>query len=119
MKRDMDLIRTILLEVEKLPLSGANSELEIPGHTPEEVTYHIMLCQEAGLLDAVDASSFDGTYWIPTRLTYQGHEFLDAARADTIWNQAKTSVLKTTGTLTLEALKVAMAVLMQKAITGH
>jgi len=49
-----------------------------------------------------------GVCWKPKRLTYSGHEFLDAARSDTVWNKAKDMVRKATGTITLEAVKVAL-----------
>ncbi len=48
---------------------------------------------------------------------YEGHEFLDAARSDTIWSKAKATVMKNAGTLTLEALKATLAILMKHAAT--
>jgi hypothetical protein len=48
------------------------------------------------------------------RLTYEGHELLDAARSDT---KAKATVMKNAGTLTLEALKATLAILMKHAAT--
>ena len=42
------------------------------------------------------------------RLTYEGHEFLDAARSDTLWNQGKRAVMQDTGVLTLEGLKICL-----------
>jgi hypothetical protein len=42
MKRDMDLIPTILLEVEKSPLPG-NCRIEIQEHTREELYYKTQL----------------------------------------------------------------------------
>jgi hypothetical protein len=56
----------------------------------------------------MDLSSLSGICWKPTRLTYSGHEFLDAARSDTVWQKAKAWALKSTGTLTLEGLKLAL-----------
>jgi hypothetical protein len=97
MKRDMDLIRKVLFEMEKWPLSGGGSDLEIQGYSGEEVTYHIMLLVEAGLIKALDASSRSGPAFIPVRLTWQGHEFLDAARDDTRWNKAKDAMNKAGG----------------------
>ena len=41
-------------------------------------------------------------------LTWQGHEFLDAARNDTIWRKAKKKVLETTGGLAFDVLKAAL-----------
>jgi Hypothetical protein (DUF2513) len=48
MERDMDLIRDILLAVEKEPYTGSWFDVEIAGRTPAEVGYHIMLLDQAG-----------------------------------------------------------------------
>ena len=90
MKRDMDLVRLILLEIEK---SGEDPRseihLEIPNYTYEQVSYHIMILHEAGLIEADDLSTMGSdSFWLPKRLTWNGHEFLDAARNDGIWKQA-------------------------------
>ena len=108
MKRDMDLVRAVLTEVERLPYDGGFHDISVRGYSEEEITYHVMLADEAGLIEAHDLSSMDGVCWKPKRLTYQGHEFLDSARSDTVWNKAKETLLATTGTLTLEALKVVL-----------
>jgi len=48
MKRDMDLIREILLEIEKLPPNTETGEFPIEGWKPEEINYHIRLLCQAG-----------------------------------------------------------------------
>lgn len=91
MKRDMDLVRLILLEIEQ---SNDNPQtgicLNIPNYTSEQISYHVTILNEAGLIDARDLSTMgSGSIWRPKRLTWLGHEFLDAARNDSIWNKAK------------------------------
>jgi hypothetical protein len=108
MKRDMDLVREILLKVEEVPFDGRFHDIAVEGRSMDEITYHVMLLQEAGFIEAMDLSSLSGICWKPTRLTYSGHEFLDAARSDTVWQKAKARTLKSTGTLTLEGLKLAL-----------
>ena len=88
----MDLARLILLKIEQTaddPRSWIN--LEVPDYTPAEVSYHVMILNEAGLIDACDLSTMGrgNSDWRPKRLTWNGHEFLDAARNDSIWNKAK------------------------------
>jgi hypothetical protein len=61
---------------------------------------------DASSLKMEDLTTFDGVCWRPKRLTYSGHKFLDAARSDTVWHKAKAVTLKSTGTLTLEGLKI-------------
>jgi hypothetical protein len=53
------------------------------------------------------------------RLTFDGHEFLDAARSDTVWRTAKEKIVSATGVITLEALKVMMPRVMKYMLTGH
>jgi hypothetical protein len=115
MKRDMDLIRDILLEVEKCP-SLEGCETKIPGCSPEDLYYNAQQAQEAGLIDAVFQRGT--THFHITRLTYDGHEFLDAARDNTLWARAKETLIKNTGVLTLEGLKTALPILINKALGG-
>jgi hypothetical protein len=117
MKRDMDLFRAFLLKVEELPSKGIWTGIEVEGYTPEQVAYHAHLAQDAGFIVArflVDEADI----FVVERLTYAGHEFLDAAREDKLWNKAKETVLKNAGTLTVESLKIALSMLMQQAARG-
>jgi hypothetical protein len=111
--RNMDLLRQILLEVEMQAFQRGYYELSIEGYTEEQISYHVQLARDAGLIEAIDLSDMDGTCWRPTRLTFQGHEFLEAARNPSFWRQAKELVLQKTGTLTIEGLKIALAELIR------
>jgi hypothetical protein len=53
MKRDMDLVRAILNEVEtKLPPIGGMREPVVDGYDPATIFAHVELLHEAGLLNA-------------------------------------------------------------------
>ncbi len=78
MKRDMDLIRAVLIKVEKLPFDGCFHDITVPRYSGEEISYHVWLAHEAGLIEADNFTSMDGACWKPRQLTYAGHEFLDA-----------------------------------------
>ena len=91
MKRDMELIRLQLLQVE--------SEDPVPklkNYSEEQQVYHMALCIEAGLVDGVVVNDANGYPAATTaiRLTWRGHEFLDAARNDTIWMKALSHIKK-------------------------
>lgn len=116
MKRDMDLVRSLLVEIEKLPFDGSFHDVSVPGRSEEEISYHILLMKEAGLIEATDLSSMDGVCWKPVRLTNDGHEFLEAARNDNLWSNAKQRVISTAGDLTIEGLKIALSVLVRQAL---
>jgi hypothetical protein len=110
MKRNIELVREILIEIDAY--DGSADEvfnLAIAGHSYEEVTYHVVLLAEAGLINAEP----DGINHSIARLTWQGHEFLDAARSEEIWDAAKKFALKTTRTMTLESIKLAIPHVMK------
>jgi hypothetical protein len=98
MKRDMDLIRKMLLAVES-DEHGFAPKIEIPGHTQEQINYHACLLEEAGLVKAIDVTSMgsNSPEAMITRLTWAGHEFLDSARENQRWNQAKDIISKIGG----------------------
>ena len=50
MKRDMDLVRLILLEIEDKYRSTAIYDLAIDGYDTEMVAYHCKIKYEAGLI---------------------------------------------------------------------
>jgi hypothetical protein len=117
MTRNMDLIRGVLIETEKLPDDDAMHDISVEGYTDTEISNHVRLCDEAGFIDAFDLSTMQGVCWKPKRLTYEGHEFLDGIRSDTVWEKAKALTLKSTGTLTIEGLKFALPHVL-KALIG-
>ncbi|MDD4876343.1 MAG: DUF2513 domain-containing protein [Dehalococcoidales bacterium] len=98
MKRDMDLIRKMLLAIEANS-SGFAPSIEIDGYTQEQIGYHATLLGEAGLAITTDITDFTNTSpeAMIIRLTWAGHEFLDYARENQIWNQAKDKVKQVGG----------------------
>jgi uncharacterized DUF497 family protein len=65
----------MLLEVEK-SRSPLGSRIELPYHRREELYYNALQAQDAGLIEAKFAPN--ATDFQVLRLTYAGHEFLDA-----------------------------------------
>ena len=118
MKRDMDLVRSILLKIEA---SEGDPRMRIrlgsfEGHSAIEVSYHVKLMTQAGLIEAKDRSTFDGFRWEPQQLTWAGHEFLAAARDGNLWERAKRIALKQTGGLSLEVLQEVLINLAKQAV---
>jgi Hypothetical protein (DUF2513) len=96
MKRDMDLVRAILNEVEmKLPPMGGMREPEIDGYDQGTIFAHVELLHDAGLINAriMRGANHQGAVHI-IGLTWAGHDFIDAAKDNTIWNKVKASVFK-------------------------
>jgi DNA-binding transcriptional ArsR family regulator len=116
MKRDMDLIREILLEIEAHPEPWGDIKIKIQGSSPEEVSYHVKLLYQAGLIEAIDLSSMGNFVWVPQSLTWQGHEFLSASKDISTWRRASRLVLEKTGGLSLELLKFTLMELLKPAV---
>nr|WP_176704158.1 DUF2513 domain-containing protein [Pseudomonas sp.]QDK64831.1 hypothetical protein pA16J1_p17 [Pseudomonas sp.] len=92
MKLDQDLVREILLAVEDTSHSPEESiTLTLENRTSQEVSYHVMLLDEAGFLVGNDASFMEDVFpvWQVKRLTYKGHEFLDTVRDSEVWRRTK------------------------------
>lgn len=105
MKRDMDLIRRIVLETAALPYGMALNGLDNVGQ--EEFVTHAEWLQEAGLIRAniqAGSGSF-AMYANVTGLTWSGCEFADAICSDTLWAKAKDKVIKPGMSFTFDVLK--------------
>lgn len=104
MKLNKDLVRKILLAVEESDHDPRTfMGLTIDGEDQKHVAYHVMLMDEAGLIEAVDVGSMSTFDYRPVRLTYQGHEFLDAIRDKEIWRKTK-SAAETAGNASIAFL---------------
>ena len=106
MKRDMDLIRQIVLATAELEYGAVLTEL--PGVAPEAFATHVAWMDEAGLVKATHKEGGGGsmaTFAVVFRLTWAGCEFADAVRSDTLWNKAKSNILKPGISYTFDVLK--------------
>ena len=117
MKRDMDLVRELLMAAESLPSGFARDQLQIHDYTQEQVDYHAFLMNEAGLVKAVNVTSMGS----PSpeakiiRLTWKGHEFLDSAREPSRWEQAK-KLMNRAGGASFEVLMAFLTALAKKEL---
>ena len=118
MKRDMDLIREILFEIEKAEDFDLAIEISIEGRDAKEINYHLKILYQAGLIEAIGTSGFgESSEWIATSMTWAGHEFLDSAREEKRWRQAKDMVLKRGGGLVFEVLRKVLIDLATGSVT--
>ena len=98
MRRDLELIKLLLQEAEE-----EQPKPDLSGYTEEAILYHLVLMEDADLIVAkfVFASSGRAVAANVRRLTNMGHDFLDAARNDTIWAQFKERVKRVGGSLSI------------------
>jgi hypothetical protein len=119
MKRDMDLIRKILLKQE------GEEAVNLSEYTQDQINYHIVLLIEVGFLDGKIMYSSRGRQFggkIPdktyvTRITWAGHEFLDQARNNTTWEKAKQFVMDKGQSLSFDSIKIALGIVIKTAMT--
>ena len=102
MKRNWDLCYQILLDAEAFDGFHRVPPYNIEGYPAEQVAYNVQLLSEAGLLVAIDLSSRDFVLYVPQRLTWQGHEFLEPAKQPGVWEKAM-SVARDAGYEVLKA----------------
>jgi Hypothetical protein (DUF2513) len=72
-------------------LSGKMKELQVEGYSPEDIDYNLALMRERGLIDV--ASQTNEGLWFK-RLTWEGHDYLDAVRDPVIWKKTKAALEK-------------------------
>ena len=104
MKRNMDLVRQICIELEEK--DPHNPMLSMNEVSDEVFREHAMLLMEAGLAQGFSQPTTSGQpISVLYRLTWTGHDFLDASRSETVWRKAKENVLKPGMSFTFELLK--------------
>lgn len=90
MKRNWDVIRKIMVKLEELPTeSGQLDSDSICGVDNETAFYHMRMMIEAGLAVGGCPEMLGARHGYLLRLTWDGHEFLDKIRRDTVWNKVK------------------------------
>jgi hypothetical protein len=107
MKRDMELVRELMLAIE----SPDNSGLEAAGYDESQISYHLELLIEAKLIigevhhylgNRLPAITVD-------RLSWEGHEFLENARNEPVWKEAMKTIADRGGSTTVGVLTQLLA----------
>jgi Hypothetical protein (DUF2513) len=101
MKRDMDIIRQLLLRAE----AAADGQLTINDALE---TYQVHLMIGAGLVNghiSEEITTSAPRHSYIHGVTWAGHDFLDAARDETLWKKAKQHVIKPGASFTFELVK--------------
>ena len=120
MKRNLDLIKAILEHFEAKEDWRHELDLKIEGYEPKLVSYHLILMYEAGLINGEAVTSNTGRIYdfVPFRLTWQGHEFLDNIRDKNRWNKIKEIVKSKGGSFSFELIKSLAIKLSEQQLFG-
>ena len=112
MKRDFDLIREILLQIQAAPVSQVISSFELDDRGEVEIFEHVKLLLEKGLVKGNSRNSgtgLGGGAFAITGLTWEGYDFIESAMSDTAWKKALTLIKEKGGALTFDILKGVLA----------
>ena len=106
MKRDLDLVRQVLLQVEALP-AGPPAQYRTSEIDDPVLLAHFELVIAAGLVNGKIARSQGtrGDVISISGLTWEGHEWIEMVRSQTVWNETKATLLERGGALTYELAK--------------
>lgn len=118
MRRDMDLVRSILLQAESAGCPLALGQISHEGHTDEETVFHIRLMEGRGLISARVQTARGGEVLMCEieSLTWEGLDFLDAVRSERVWSRVRRAISESVGDTTLDVVKSACATVASRLV---
>ena len=118
MRRDLDLVRDILIQVGEADGPVDYEELG-NGRPAALVAYHCVLMAQRGLLDlGLVRLDSGGDYVIlqVNGLTWDGEDYLAAIADPGVWKRAKAEAAKVAKSVTFEVLKTAAVLIVEQQI---
>ena len=106
MKRDMELIREIMLALEAWPMEMGDAismtpelmQTKIPDRGLAEINHHMDLIHSTGFIDNGGHPSSGPMFgFLFMGLTMSGHDFLDTVRSPEVWRRTKAGAEKVGG----------------------
>jgi len=106
-KRDWDIIREILQKTEELQPGKTLSSYDFQEEKLLDVNYNAVLLSEAGLIELKGVYDELGNLlrFRISKLTWDGHEFLDAIKSESIWKKTKEKIIEKGGAMTFDVVK--------------
>lgn len=108
MKRDINLMRQIMLDLEALPCIHTNiSEIWLDRNLDDyqTIALHVKLLADSNYLELGNCLlGYDFENWHINRITNDGYTFLEYVRNDTIWNTLR-SKLTALGSIALRIVE--------------
>jgi len=119
MERNWNIIREILIATEELKPEDVLSLSSFDSERAYEISYHVELLDEAGLINANISQQLGSgpSGFFVRRLTWYGHELLDAIRDDSTWNRTKQKFKNSGNAMTFELVKE-VAISVAKSALG-
>jgi hypothetical protein len=107
MKRDMELVRKILLAMEAEPSGSGPMYPQIEPYDLDMICHHIFIMGTGGLIEmSAEAPKSDGAVRRASALNlrWAGYEFLDASRDEGVWQEAKKRTSTLGGAVTIAVM---------------
>ena len=117
MERDIDLIRQLLLDVEREGVATPVNHLrrEISRDDDQRILYHVRLLIDVGFLKEAGQTSAGAPC---VRLTHEGSEFVELTRNEPLWREAKAAVRAATGGVPITVLKSLLVKWAWRSVVG-
>lgn len=119
MRRDWDLIREVLLELEQLSGSGLEDIHYDPVNESDNPAKdeQALILWKAGFIEGINDSTLSGNAVIAQGLTWAGHDLLATIQSKPIWERIKSTAQDKGIELSFDAVK-ALAKITLAAIVG-
>ncbi|BAK45582.1 DUF2513 domain-containing protein [Eggerthella sp. YY7918] len=122
MKRDMNLVRTLLIEIEGADSQIIFTDASIDGYTLNDIAFHIELMDSHGLLFGANTqytSSGRAVNATVEGLSWDGFDYLDAIRSPKVWSKASNAIRDTVGETSLGVIKDVCSTLAASLIKAN
>lgn len=117
MRRDLDLIRRILITIEESERGYGNISVlaKKMGEDFNKVCFHIQLLVENGYMNG-EATYFSGNpqvIYYMHGITFAGYDYLDSIRNDTIWERTKEKLQTFGSAASLEVVRATAEIFLR------
>jgi len=107
MKRDLDMLRTIMLKIETSNKAVHLTDLTDNRADRPTILFHVQLLNDAKFIDCrmLNVVNNNGDCII-NRLTSAGCDYLDSVRNDSVWDKVKERLVSIGGSASLSVIKM-------------
>ena len=107
MRRDLDLVRTILMDVADSAEPVDVSLWVTDTVSREMAAYHVAMMRDAGLVNASTLAADNDPCYVcrVNSLTWEGQDYLDSVRSPKVWREVKKRLARVGGASAFEVVK--------------
>jgi hypothetical protein len=118
-KRDLDLIRDLLLKIEALP-AGPTAQYRVDEIDDPVLLAHLELLIDSGLVRGKISRSHGarGDVIGIAGLTWEGHEWIETVRDQRVWNETKRTCIDQAGALSFDLARAVARRLLRMRLTA-